>query len=186
MKIYSDFSKDYFNNFFKLFNFDKSFYNKLNQICKKINLAKKNKKKILIFGNGGSSSIASHFSIDVNKNSGVRCLSITDPTMITCLSNDYKFEKWISKSLEFYYDKDDIIILISSSGKSKNMLNAAKTAKSLGCKNIITLTGFSNSNPLKKKGHINIWVDSKNYNFVENIHQILLLSISDFFKEKKL
>ena len=71
-----------------------------------------------------------------------------------------------------------MVIIISSSGKSKNVLQAAKICKK---KKILfyTLTGFSKSNPLKKMGNINLWVNSKAYNVVENIHQIWLLSIVD-------
>ena len=88
------------------------------------------------------------------------------------------YRKVFSKSIEFYADAGDIAIIISSSGKSKNLLEAAKICKK---KNILlfTFTGFSKSNPLKKMGNINLWVNSRAYNIVENIHQIWLLSIVD-------
>ena len=86
---------------------------------------------------------------------------------------------WIEKAIEFYSDQDDILILISSSGSSQNMVNAAKYAKKNKIKTIITLTGNKKDNPLKQLGDINFWVDSSAYNHVENIHQIILLSLVD-------
>mgnify|MGYP001269829923 CR=1 FL=1 len=144
----------------------------------------KNKKKVHIFGNGGSAAIASHFSMDLTNNSNIRCYNYNEPALITCYSNDFKYENWISKVIEKYGDKDDLLILISSGGMSKNMINAVKTAKKLKFYKIITLTGFSKSNNLKKIGDFNLWVNSKDFNIVENIHQIWLLMIVDMIKIK--
>ena len=62
---------------------------------------KKNKSKILIFGNGGSASISNHFSLDLTKNAKVRCVNFNDSSLITCFANDYGFEHWIEKTIEF-------------------------------------------------------------------------------------
>ena len=78
--------------------------------------------------------------------------------------------------------KDDLLILISSSGESKNMINACREASKF-TKNIVTFTGFRKNNKLSKIGKINVWIDSKHYNYVENIHQILLLYLSDKMKK---
>ena len=94
----------------------------------------------------------------MTKNAGIRCLTLNEYDLITCFSNDFGYEKVFSKSLEFYADKGDIVIIISASGKSKNLLEAARFCK----KNKIllyTFTGFSKSNPLKKMGNINLWVN---------------------------
>ena len=136
-------------------------------------------KKTMIFGNGGSAAIASHFSVDLTKNAKKRCTNYNESDLITCFSNDYGYEKWIEKAVEFYGDKDDNIILISSSGKSTNMVNAAKKARERKFAKIITFTGHEKNNPLMSLGDINIWVNSKSYNQVENIHQILLLALVD-------
>jgi D-sedoheptulose 7-phosphate isomerase len=141
--------------------------------------------KILILGNGGSAAIASHVSVDLTKNAKIRTVNFNESDLITCFSNDYGYEKWIEKTIEFYGDKKDIIILISSSGKSKNMINACKAAKRKKISNIITLTGNKKNNPLSKLGNINLWVDSNIYNHIENIHQIWLLSICDLIKLNK-
>lgn len=141
-------------------------------------------KKIIIFGNGGSSAIASHFTNDLNKNTKIRCFNFADSTLLTCLSNDYGYKNVIVKILESYADNGDTIIFISSSGESLNVINGCKFAKKINCKTI-TFTGFKKNNSLGKLGDINVWINSKKYNFIENIHQVLLLSIVDSIIEYK-
>ncbi len=158
----------------KIFNFIK--------LCKQI---KKNKKKIVIVGNGGSAAIASHFSVDMTKVGGIRCINFNESDLLTCFSYDYGYENWVVNALKFYADRGDMVILISSSGKSKNIVNAAKYTKNNGLK-LITFSGFSKNNSINKIGHINFHVHSKNYNHIENIHQFLLLTAVDFVKKSKL
>ena len=141
--------------------------------------AKKNNKKIMIFGNGGSAAIASHFSVDLTKNARVRCTNYNESDLLTCFSNDYGYERWVEKAIEFYGDKGDTLILISAGGNSPNMTNGAKQGKKMGFGKIITFTGNDKNNNLQKLGDINFWVNSKAYNHIENIHQILLLSLVD-------
>ena len=74
--------------------------------------------------------------MDLTNNSNIRCLNYNDPTLITCYSNDFKFENWISRAVHKYGQQDDILILVSSSGESKNMKNAIKAAR---LKNLIGL-----------------------------------------------
>ena len=136
-------------------------------------------KKTMIFGNGGSAAIASHFSVDLTKNARVRCTNYNESDLLTCFSNDYGYEKWVEKAIEFYGDKGDTLILISAGGNSPNMTNGAKQGKKMGFSKIITFTGNDKNNNLQKLGDINFWVDSKAYNHIENIHQILLLSLVD-------
>ena len=102
--------------------------------------------------------------------------------MITCFSNDFGYDNWIVKSLKPHATKNDLLILISSSGMSKNIVNAAKFAKKKGIK-IVTLSGFDKNNSLKKLGNINFWIDSKSYNIVEMSHHIILVSAIDFLKK---
>ena len=139
----------------------------------------KSKNKIMIFGNGGSAAIASHFSVDLTKNAKVRCFNFNESDLITCFSNDYGYEKWVEKAVSFYGDKDDVLIVISASGKSKNMIYGCQAARKKSFSNIITFTGIEKNNPVTKLGDINFWINSKAYNFIENIHQIWLLSIVD-------
>ena len=139
----------------------------------------------MIFGNGGSAAIASHVSVDLTKNAGIRCSNYNEADLITCFSNDYGYERWIEKAIDFYSDDNDVLILISSSGKSQNMINACKAAKSKKISKIITLTGHEQNNPLSKLGDINFWINSKAYNFVENVHQVWLLAICDLIIGKR-
>ena len=179
------------NNFF-LENYSKSFLNIINnsqnlkKTLKLANLLKKIKKKIIIVGNGGSSAIASHFTVDLIKNTNLKCLNFNDQSLITCFANDYGYENWVAKCIEIYGEKGDVLIAISSSGKSKNILNGVKSAKKKFFSKIITLSGFDNKNPLKKTGDLNIWVDSKVYNIVENAHQYFLLTCIDLINYKRI
>lgn len=144
-------------------------------------------KKTMIFGNGGSAAISSHFSVDLTKNARVRCTNYNESDLLTCFANDFGYEKWIEETLKIYLNKKDLVILISSSGNSKNMINAAKYCIKKKIK-LITLTGFSKKNPLKtlnKNKNSNFWINSKNYNFVENLHQIILLSAIDKLSNNK-
>ena len=83
----------------------------------------------MIFGNGGSAAIASHFSVDLTKNAGIRCTNYNESDLLTCFSNDFGYEEWVKKSIDFYADRGDSIILISSGGNSQNMVNAANFVK---------------------------------------------------------
>ena len=154
------------------------------KLIKTLSKIKYNKSKIYISGNGGSASIASHVSVDFSKSLGLNSLTFNESSLITCFANDYGYENWLSNCITKVCSKKDTLILISSSGTSKNILNAAKTANKIGM-NLITFSGFSEKNPLRKKGKLNFWVDSNSYNFVEASHLIILLSAIDFLKQEK-
>ena len=111
-------------------------------------------------GNGGSASIASHLAVDFTKAAGVRSITFNESSLLTCFGNDYGYQNWVKKALEFYADKQDLIILISSSGNSKNIINGAKKAKEMNCK-LVTFSGFSEDNGLNNLGDLNFWVNSK-------------------------
>ena len=145
----------------------------------KLLLKTKNKKTtIFLVGNGGSSAIAEHMAIDLTKNAGLRALAISGSPMLTTFSNDYGYEKVFQKALESFANKFDILIAISSSGASKNILNACKSARKKGMK-IITFSAFKKNNPLRKKGDLNFWINSKAFGYVELIHNLLIHYIND-------
>ena len=176
----------YFDDFKELININSNEIKKKLINLKKIFITtKKNRKKILIFGNGGSAAIASHFSVDLTKNAKIRCTNYNEPDLITCFSNDFGYERWVEMAIKYYGNKGDVLIVISSSGKSKNMINACIAARKKKFSKIITLTGHLVNNPVKKLGDINLWVNSKAYNYVENIHQFWLLSLVDLVIGKK-
>ena len=153
------------------------------EIVKLLKKIKKNKKKVILVGSGGSAAMASHVSVDLTKMCKIRAINFNEADLLTCFSNDYGYENWVKKAISFYADKGDLLICISSSGNSKNIINGAKYAKKIGCK-VVTLTGFSSNNNVKKIGHINLWLNSKNYNFVEMIHHTWLLAIVDSIANK--
>ena len=174
----------YLNEFKKLISFDEKIIKIILKI-KKILINKSKKNKILNFGNGGSAAISSHVSVDLTKNAGIESVNYNETDLITCFANDFGFEHWIDKAINYYAKKDDILILVSVSGSSPNVVNAAKNAKKNGIKHVITLTGKNKNNPLKKFGDINIFINSKSYNMVENTHQLILLMIVDLIIEYK-
>lgn len=139
-----------------------------------------NADQVVIVGNGGSNAIASHIAIDYQKFLNKKVTTITDSGLLSMLVNDYGSDNAYSRFIEMNYLPNTLVILISSSGKSENILRAAVRASELGC-NIITLSGFGNDCPLNNlniKGVVMKYhVDDNSYGVVENAHQILLHSI---------
>ena len=175
----NQFLKSYLEDFSNLIKPDDDLIKSLIDIRDLLLEVKSHNKKVIIFGNGGSASIASHISVDLTNNADLRCINFNEAGLITCFANDYGFEHWVEKAIDFYGDDGDLLILISSSGKSENMLNGVKAARNGNFKSVVTLSGFAKDNPLSQLGDINLWLDSRAYNFVENIHQIWLLTIVD-------
>lgn len=134
--------------------------------------------KLFFIGNGGSASIASHMSIDFLKNAKIPALAFNDPCLLTCISNDFGYKFVFKKPIEILSKKGDILFSISSSGKSENILNATREAKEKGCY-LITLSGFSRKNPLKKLGEINFYLPSNSYGDVEIVHLAICHCIVD-------
>jgi len=135
--------------------------------------------KIIIAGNGGSAAMASHISVDLTKAACIRAINFNEADLLTCLANDYGYEHWVARALEAYADKGDVVVLISSSGKSPNIINGVTQARKMGLP-VITLSGFKSDNPLRELGDVNFWCDSEAYNVVEMTHHIWLLSIVDY------
>ena len=173
---------DYLNRYKKSL-FETDISDQLIKMKKMLLEVKKYGRKVIIAGNGGSAAIASHVAVDFTKQGGIRTVNFNEADLITCFSNDYGYDYWVSKAIEFYGDEDDLVILISSSGSSTNIVNAAKTSKQMGLP-VITFTGFKSDNPLKQEGELNFWLDSKAYNVVENTHQIWLLMVCDLIVGK--
>jgi D-sedoheptulose 7-phosphate isomerase len=174
-KIFLD---SYFSKMHKTLSLDKNLHDNIVKTKVLFKKCSKRKGRVVFFGNGGSAAIASHLSVDLNKNAKIQSISFNDPGIITCYANDFGYKNWISKTIELSLTNKDVVVLISSSGKSLNILNAAKYAKK---KNIqtITLSGMSKKNNLKKMGLINFWVDSKSYNIIETAHQFYMMAVID-------
>ena len=151
---------------------------KLIEISELIKSTSTKSRKIILVGNGGSAAMASHVAVDLTKAAQVRAVNFNEADLITCFANDYGYDQWVVEALKAYADADDLIIFISSSGKSANIINGALHAKNMGLQ-VITLSGFNSDNPLRKLGDIDLWADSSEYNVIEMSHHIWLVAIVD-------
>jgi D-sedoheptulose 7-phosphate isomerase len=138
---------------------------------------------LYIIGNGGSAGVASHAATDFFNVAKIKTFTLHESSLLTCMTNDFGYENAFARVLDQVINKNDVLIAISSSGNSINIRNAVEVAKKHQA-NIITLSGFSSNNPLRKMGNMNIWLDSDDYGFVEIGHQFLLHNIADRFNPK--
>ena len=136
--------------------------------------------RLIFIGNGASASLSSHAATDFTKQAKIQSITFNDHNLITAFSNDYGYEFWISKALEYYSKTNDMVIFISVSGESKNLINGMKFAKNQNMKTG-SLTGSNKENTLRKNTDVSLWVDSKAYNIVECIHTIWITLIIDMF-----
>ena len=177
-----EFFKDYFSNITERLNDADT--SQLVAAADLIQGVGKSDGKVIVVGNGGSAAIAGHLAVDLTKAAGVRTVNFSDPALLTCFANDYGFEHWVEKALDCFADEGDLLILVSSSGESANIVNGARRAVDMGLP-ILTLSGFASDNALRSLGGVNLWVDSPSYKVVENVHQIWLLSIVDYLAADK-
>lgn len=138
--------------------------------------------KVISVGNGGSAAIASHLHNDLSS-AGVRSLIFSDTPLLTALANDFGYAQVFARPLELWAARGDLVVAVSSSGRSENILAAVGLAKEMGLE-IVTLTGFDAANPLRSLGRINFWADSHDYGLVETAHQALTHYLSDRLKEE--
>ena len=138
----------------------------------------KNVNKAIFIGNGGSASISSHISTDLLKNCQVPALAFNDASLLTCISNDLGYDRIFEKPVEMLSTPGDVLFAISSSGRSMNILKAVNMGMKKGC-SVITLSGFDKSNPLRKIGQINFYLDSHSYGYVEIAHLAICHCIVD-------
>ena len=145
----------------------------LNRMQQEMQLAHDRGNKIVFLGNGGSAGICSHMAIDFSKNGGLRAIALNDGAALTCLGNDYGYEHVFAKQIEWHARSGDIVVAISSSGESPNILNGAKAGQRSGC-TVYTLTGFRPDNALRRMGDLNLYLPSDAYGFVEVGHLAIL------------
>ena len=134
--------------------------------------------KIMFIGNGGSAGIASHLAIDFSKNGGLRSLSFNDPSALTCLANDLGYENVFAKQIEMHARPGDLLMAISSSGRSPNILSAVAAARMRDCR-VVTYSGFTEDNDLRCLGDVNFYVHATEYGFVEISHLALCHAVLD-------
>src|SRR5262249_32301813 len=135
--------------------------------------------KLIFLGNGGSAAISSHMATDYSKNGDIRSLALNDSSMLTCLGNDLGYDWVFAKQIELHARSGDLVIAISSSGCSANILNAVAAARDAHC-TAVTLSGFSPDNPLRRLGDLNFYIASDRYAFVEIGHLVLCHAVLDF------
>ena len=182
-----NFFESYLNTLFSSLN--NTNINNLQKASNKILSTIKKNKKIFICGNGGSAAISNHYVCDYLKffrektkiKSQVYSLS-TNIETITATSNDISYDKIFSYQAESLCSSGDLIIIISSSGNSKNIINLLKFAN----KNKLTTIGFSgfNGGYLKNKSTIPIHINVKNYGISEDSHHILMHLILQYLINK--
>ena len=161
----------------------KSFETAMEGLVKSFEAAKTEGKQVFFVGNGGSAAIASHMTADFMKNGGMKTYSLYDNSVTTCMGNDYGYEYIFSRPLEFLGNEGDLLIAISSSGNSQNIVNAVEVAKKKQMQ-IITLTGFDRNNRINGQGEWNIYVPVSQYGIVESIHNLLLQQIVDMIMQR--
>ena len=134
--------------------------------------------QVFFIGNGGSAGISMHMNTDFLKNGRLQTHSMHDPATLTCLANDYGYDEVFSRQLELAGAEGDLLVAISSSGRSENILRAARLMRELGG-TVMTFTGFAPDNPLRQLGDYNFYVPSDSYGIVESIHQLVLQQAVD-------
>lgn len=134
--------------------------------------------KLIFIGNGGSAAIASHMATDFWKNGGIKATSFNDSVLLTCISNDHGYKHVFEKPMDMFAESKDILIAISSSGQSENILRGVFAAQEKQMK-IVTFSGFKADNLLRAKGDINFYVPSSEYGHVEVLHHSLCHTLID-------
>lgn len=155
-----------------------TFFTKINTI---LNSIQKSNNKIYFFGNGASAAFANHMALDFSKNGGILSYSLSDSSLLTALSNDYSYD---DASVEFMkinkINKNDLVITISSSGNSKNIINVIDYCNSNDI-NTLSFSGLKPNNLSIKKAKFSIFVPAYTYGIVECCHQVIIHSILDMF-----
>lgn len=141
------------------------------------------KGKVMFAGNGASASIASHFALDFGQHANLRAMAFNDAALLTALGNDLGYERWVVEVLARHGDAGDTLVLISSSGRSPNVVAAARAARAAGI-TVVAFTGFAADNPLRALGDVDFWVDSRTYNVVESVHATWLGALCDLLADR--
>ena len=141
----------------------------------------KSSKRIFFIGNGGSNAISSHMMEDYAKIAGYPTFSFSDAALITCYANDYGYENAIKEWLRIHFVKGDLLVAISSSGNSPNIINAVDEAISRGG-SVISLSAFKADNKLAQRGNVRFHIPVDNFGMAECFHQVILHIILDSLK----
>lgn len=150
----------------------------LDLMKKALQETKKGGGSVYIIGNGGSAATASHIHLELIKNLRIKASAFSDSNLTTSIGNDCSFDEIYKLPLEVMLHPQDLLIALSTSGKSSNILQAVQIARQKGCR-VITLSGGLPENPLRQSGNLNIWVPSSDTSLVEITHFLLLHTLVD-------
>lgn len=126
-----------------------------------------------LIGNGASAAFSDHMALDWTKNGGVPTHSFASVALLSAMGNDLGFEEAFSAPLSWYGKSGDLLVTISSSGNSKNIIKGIETARGRGLK-VVTFSGLKPDNQSRKLGDLNFYIPAKTYGIVECAHQVLL------------
>ena len=155
----------------------------INKIISLLAETKKRGGKVMWIGNGGSAAIASHGAIDYWRTAEIKSVCFNDGALLSCIGNDFGYASVFQKPLELFADAGDVLVAISSSGQSANIINGVKAARGKGC-TVISLSGFLPSNPLRQLGDFNFYAPSSHYGYVELAHSVLCHSFLDLYMDR--
>ena len=143
---------------------------------------KSENKNMYFVGNGASAAMAAHMSADASKNGKIKAQCFNESSFMTAIGNDISYDEVFSYPLARYANDGDVLITISSSGNSPNIIKAIEVAKSKNM-TIVTLSGINDDNKSRQMGDLNFWIPSKSYGIVESTHQCLLHCWLDQYME---
>lgn len=158
--------------------FSKEYKTFIPELVKLLLKVKNDRRKVYVFGNGASAAIASHVANDLTKAGNIPALTIHDPAILTCFGNDFGYDNWMAKAIDYYAEDRDLVIFISSSGTSKNIVKGVEAAKRNG-QHIVLLTGPNPDADSVEAAGLHAAVQSRMYNVIECIHMILLTAAID-------
>ena len=124
-------------------------------------------------GNGASAAFANHMALDWSKNGGIASHSFASSSLLTAMGNDLGFDEVFSAPLGYYSKKGDLLVTISSSGNSANIIKSIEVAREKGM-HVVTFSGLKPCNQSRKMGDLNFYIPAKTYGIVECAHQVLL------------
>jgi D-sedoheptulose 7-phosphate isomerase len=129
-------------------------------------------RQVHLIGNGGSAAVVAHAQNDLVKAAGIRAAVCQDVPLLTAFANDLGYEESFATTLSIWLRPGDLLIAVSSSGASPNILKAVCVALTRHV-TVVTCSGFQENNPLRQLGELNFYVPSTNYGYVELTHAAL-------------
>lgn len=154
----------------------------LDALCAESHLVRNNDRSQFFAGNGASAAFGGHMALDWSKNGGVRSLALTDPPLLSATANDLGAEEMFAGPISWLGREGDLLVSISSSGNSPNVVRAIEAARERKMR-VVTFSGLKPDNRSRALGDVNFYVPAKTYGIVECVHQIVLHAWLDRFMD---